>query len=79
MSSDRIAALEKDLEAKGFDGLYCTAAECACEIGALATCGALAGDVSLDECKPGYLDATPPAWVGYGVHIRAAKEVNKNE
>ena len=77
--SDRIKALEKDLAEKGFDGLYCTAAYCACEIGALAPCGALAGDALLDECKPGYRDATLPAWGGYGAHIRATKEVNKNE
>lgn len=46
---DKIETLNRVLKNKGFDGLYCSEGECACEIGDLNPCGEYS-----EDCKPGY-------------------------
>jgi len=46
---DKIETLDEELKRDGFDGLYCSEGECACEIGDLNPCGEYS-----EECKPGY-------------------------
>jgi len=47
--SEEIKTLSLDLEIKGYDGLYCSEGECACEIGDLCPCGEYS-----EDCNPGY-------------------------
>jgi len=44
-----VLTLDQELKRDGYDGLYCSEGECACEIGDLHPCGEYC-----EECKPGY-------------------------
>ncbi len=46
--------IENYLKENGFDGLYCSGANCACKNGDLFPCME-----SPDECIPGYLHVNP--------------------
>ena len=46
--------IEKHLKDNGFDGLFCSGADCGCKLGRLFPCCE-----SFDTCRPGYFKYEP--------------------
>lgn len=59
------------LKARGYDGLYCPASDCGCQLSQLAPCDNLE---SMEECLPGYEHpALPNDRSGFDFYIKPEK------